>query len=95
MLGTVEVPALSDGTFDLDTQAMLRHADRLPLDDPFDLEADRKSIVVSVNTYLVDTGRRFVLVNTGAAGQLRPPLGRLMSNLRASGLQAGTSVDAG
>jgi len=39
----------------------------------------------SVNGYLINTGSKLVLIDTGAAGLFGPTLGKLVNNLRASG----------
>ncbi len=83
--GDVEVTALSDGCFDVDADAMLRNVPDDPHHRTMDLEPDGTSISVPVNAYLIDTGRRRLLIDTGAAGLFGPTLGRLASNLRAAG----------
>ena len=86
-LGDFEVTALSDGTVGLPVDQLLTNttADetkaalaqwRLPL-----------PVETSVNGYLVNTGSKLVLIDTGAAGLFGPTLGRLVANLKASGYQ--------
>ena len=41
----------------------------------------------SVNGYLINTGSKLVLIDTGAAGLFGPTLGDLVANLKASGYQ--------
>jgi glyoxylase-like metal-dependent hydrolase (beta-lactamase superfamily II) len=41
----------------------------------------------SVNGYLVNTGEKLVLIDTGAAGLFGPTLGNLVANLKAAGYQ--------
>ena len=88
MLGDFEVTALSDGTAQLPMPKLLvspRPADvRQALDRNF-LAGD--TVETSVNGYLVNTGSKLVLIDTGAAGLFGPTLGNLMANLRAAGYQ--------
>jgi len=44
-------------------------------------------VETSVNGYLINTGAKLVLVDTGAAGLFGPTLGNLAANLRAAGYQ--------
>jgi glyoxylase-like metal-dependent hydrolase (beta-lactamase superfamily II) len=83
-VGDFEITALSDGTVDLpvdqllqqpkpDTVKALQHAYLgLPLE-------------TSVNAYLINTGSKIVLVDTGAASLFGPTLGRMLANLKAAG----------
>ena len=85
MLGDFEITALSDGVFDLDTNAML--ANIAPkrrqelLADAFATDV----LPTSVNAYLINTGEMLILVDTGAADRFGPTLGHLLENLLASG----------
>ena len=86
-LGNFEVTALSDGTVDLPVEKLLK-------DDPKKVtDALAKSFLAtpletSVNAYLVNTGSKLVLIDTGAAGLFGPTLGKLLANLKASGYEA-------
>ncbi len=85
MLGRFEVTALSDGTVDLPVDKLLTNvkADRLMA-----LLARsylKPPVETSVNGYLINTGTKLVLIDTGAAGLFGPTLGKLVTNLKASG----------
>ncbi len=85
MLGEFEVTALSDGTF------QMKPAELLTQITPQELEADLNRsfltdpIEASVNAFLINTGTKLVLIDTGAGTLFGPTLGKLMANLKASG----------
>lgn len=84
MLGQFEVTALSDGTVDLPADKLLSHAPEKTT------QALARSFLTtpvetSVNAYLVNTGSKLVLIDTGAGGLFGPTLGKLVDNLKASG----------
>ena len=84
MLGNFEVTALSDGTVDLPVDKLLKEPagkTTAALDKAF----LKVPLETSVNAYLVNTGERLILIDTGAGGLFGPTLGKLMSNLQASG----------
>lgn len=86
MLGDFEITVLSDGTVELPVEKLLKAA-------PGHVEkALAKSFLktpleTSVNAYLVNTGRKLVLIDTGAGGLFGPTLGKLVANLKASGYE--------
>ena len=88
MLGDFEVSALSDGTVDLPVDKLLNEA---PAKTQQALAASYLSVPLetSVNAYLINTGSKLVLIDTGAAGLFGPTLGKLLVNLKAAGYDAG------
>lgn len=86
MLGDFEITALSDGTVELPMDQLLhgkpgevvKALHKAHLDAP---------VETSVNGYLVNTGAKLVLIDTGAAGVFGPTLGKLVANLKAAGYQ--------
>lgn len=83
-LGDFEVTALSDGTIDLPVDKLLQQP------APNTLKALQHAYLgvpleTSVNAYLVNTGAKVVLVDTGTAGLFGPTAGRVLANLKASG----------
>ena len=91
-VGDFEVTALADGTVKLPMTKLLHgkpenHSKQLKksfLDD---------MVETSVNAYLINTGSKLVLVDTGAAGLFGPTLGNVLANLKASGYKP-EQVDA-
>ena len=83
-LGEFEVTALSDGTIDLPVDKLLQQpaANTLRALQHAYLGVPLET---SVNAYIVNTGTKLVLVDTGTAGLFGPTAGRVMANLKASG----------
>ncbi|PYB69535.1 MULTISPECIES: MBL fold metallo-hydrolase [Rhizobium] len=92
-IGSAEVTALSDGTIPLPlaklyTNTSEQHA-QSALNDAFLPE----TVPTSVNAFLVNTGERLVLIDAGTGGYLGPSLGKLVSNIEASGYKVGDIDD--
>ena len=83
-LGSIEVTVVSDGTIAFppslwtaplqEVEAALAAQDR-PTDE----------VVFQLNTMLVDTGSKLVLIDTGTGGKLQDASGTLLANLAAAG----------
>ena len=86
MLGEFEVTALSDGTVDLPFDTLLNGIDSVSLAALLAQAGQSLPVEVSINAYLVNTGSRLVLIDTGA-GELFGSRGggRLPQSLLASG----------
>lgn len=85
MLGQYEVTALYDGSIDMDT-GLLRNTTSQEIQDLLTRACVTGPIVPgSVNAYLINTGTRLVLIDTGAATLFGPTLGKMALNLKASG----------
>jgi glyoxylase-like metal-dependent hydrolase (beta-lactamase superfamily II) len=87
MLGDFEVTALSDGTVALPmdklmtnttTEKTLKALERAHLKTP---------VETSVNAYLINTGSKLVLIDSGAGALFGPTLGKLAANIKAAGYQ--------
>ena len=87
MLGDFEVTALSDGTVQLPVAKLLGNTTPAKVDQALARVALRSPLDTSVNGYLINTGDKLVLVDTGAAGLFGPTLGKLAANLKAAGYQ--------
>ncbi len=86
MLGSFEVTAVSDGTVDLPVEKLLAEPEEktnLALSKSF-LKAPLET---SVNTYVINTGSKLVLVDTGAGVLFGPTLGKFVANLKAAGYE--------
>jgi glyoxylase-like metal-dependent hydrolase (beta-lactamase superfamily II) len=87
MLGGFEVTALSDGTVDLPVDQLL-HEPAAKTVAALERAFQKTPQETSDNAYLINTGKRLILIDTGAGDLFGPTLGKLMSNLKASGYTA-------
>ena len=85
MLGDFEVTALSDGTVALPMDKLLTNTTPGKIDKALAKSFLKVPVETSVNGYLINTGSKLVLVDTGAAGLFGPTLGKLVDNLKAAG----------
>lgn len=86
MIGDYEVTALHDGSGSIDSN--LLHGDPALIQSLLarSFQNDPKNVSATVQGYLVNTGSKLVLIDTGAGGHWGgPTLGRLVQNLKASG----------
>ena len=84
-LGKFEVTALSDGTVALPVDKLLSNVKPDVVNSLLAKAYQKAPLETSVNGYLINTGSKLVLIDTGAAGLFGPTLGRLVANLKASG----------
>jgi len=87
MLGDFEITALSDGTAALPVDKLLTHTTAAKVQAALARVYLKTPLETSVNGYLINTGSKLVLIDTGAAGLFGPTLGNLVNNLKASGYQ--------
>lgn len=85
MLGDFEITALSDGTFSFNVKDLLTGITPAQLDDALRRAFLKEPVDLSVNGFLVNTGTKLLLIDTGTGGA--PGAGKLLSNLRASGYE--------
>lgn len=86
MLGHFEITALSDGTDDQPVDKLLS-APAAITDAMLKKSFLKSPLETSVNAFLINTGSRLILVDTGAGAWFGPTLGKLVANLRAAGYQ--------
>jgi glyoxylase-like metal-dependent hydrolase (beta-lactamase superfamily II) len=85
MLGDFEVTALSDGTFSMEANKILTHISPQQLDAALTRSFLKEPIETSVNGFLINTGSKLVLIDTGSGTLFEPTVGKLLANLKASG----------
>ena len=85
MLGDFEVTSLNDGTFPMDLAKLLTNITPKQLDEDLDRSFLTNPVEASVNGFLINTGTKLVLVDTGAGTFFGPTVGKLLANLKASG----------
>ena len=86
-LGDFEITALSDGTVALPVEKLLAGMPAAKVKKALASASLISPVDTSVNGYLINTGAKLVLVDTGAAGLFGPTLGNLVANLKAAGYQ--------
>lgn len=87
MLGSFEVTALYDGAIELQVDQLLTHTTPSQVERLLARARQTTTVPTSVNGFLIHTGSKLVLVDTGAAGLFGPTLGKLVANLKAAGYQ--------
>jgi glyoxylase-like metal-dependent hydrolase (beta-lactamase superfamily II) len=87
MLGEFEVTAISDGTVELPMDKLLKNSSVDATNKAFAKYYLKPPIETSVNAYLINTGTKLVLVDTGAGALFGPTLGNTVANLKASGYE--------
>jgi glyoxylase-like metal-dependent hydrolase (beta-lactamase superfamily II) len=86
-IGDFEVTALSDGTVGLPVDKLLKGISHRNLKKALDYHHLSLPVETSVNGFLVNTGDKLVLIDTGAGALFGPTLGKLVQNLKAAGYQ--------
>ena len=87
MLGDFEVTALFDGVLDFSPKELLTHTTRAQVGELLHRSFEGDEVPTSVNAYLINTGDKLVLIDTGAGETFGPGLNKLQSNLRSAGYQ--------
>ncbi|XYJ09263.1 MBL fold metallo-hydrolase [Telluria sp. B2] len=84
MLGEFEITPLSDGTVDLPVDKLLN--DKADKTNAALAKSFLKSpLETSDNAFLVNTGKKLILIDTGAGVLFGPTLGKLLANMKAAG----------
>lgn len=87
MLGDFEITALNDGTRDLPVDKLLKERQPGQVLRALQHAYLGLPLETSFNGFLINTGAKLVLVDSGGGGNLGPTLGRLITNLKAAGYQ--------
>lgn len=87
MLGEFEVTALSDGTVALPFTQILQRIAKAKAEGMLARQFLKDPVETSVNAFLINTGTKLVLIDTGAGTFFGPTLGRMLVALRAAGYQ--------
>jgi glyoxylase-like metal-dependent hydrolase (beta-lactamase superfamily II) len=85
MIGDFEVTALSDGSVPFNVHDLLTNVTPAQLDSDLARASLKEPIEFSINAFLVNTGTKLVLIDTGTGGAFGPTVGKLLSNLEAAG----------
>lgn len=84
MLGDFEITALNDGSFDLPVDKLLKQPPERTVAELAD-HFQKPPVETSVNAFLINTGAKLVLIDTGTGGLSGPTAGTLVANLIAAG----------
>ena len=87
MLGDFEVTIVSDGTVELPVDTLLKGKSKEQVDEILAKSYLKSPLETSVDGFLVNTGSKLVLIDTGAGNLFGPTLGKLLANIKASGYQ--------
>lgn len=85
MLGDFEVTALSDGTHAMDVNQLLDQAKASTVQQSLKAADQTPSYEWSFNGFLVNTGSKLVLIDTGAGTSMGSDLGKLAARIKAAG----------
>src|SRR6202012_4008719 len=72
MVGDIEVNTISDGTFVMDVSNLLTNIGPNELDTALKKSFLSKDVETSVDTFLINTGSKLVLVDTGMGRGIMP-----------------------
>lgn len=87
MLGGFEITALSDGTFEMPADKLLLNITPEQINKALDYHYLSVPVMTSVNAFLINTGEKLVLIDTGAGALFGPTLGKVPEALKAAGYQ--------
>jgi glyoxylase-like metal-dependent hydrolase (beta-lactamase superfamily II) len=93
MLGDFEVTTVLDGTIDLPVNDLLTNIAPAQIESLLRKQSLKAPVETSVNTFLINTGTKLVLIDTGAGSLFGPTVGKLLTNLKAAGYSA-DQIDA-
>ncbi len=87
MIGSARVTALSDGSVPINLHELLRGMTSARIDEALARNYLSNPVEASINAFLIETGSRRILVDTGAGALFGPGLaGHIPQSLRAAGV---------
>ncbi|WP_236691991.1 MBL fold metallo-hydrolase [Amantichitinum ursilacus] len=87
MLGDFEITALSDGTHAFPIDSALQNTSASEVARDLAQAELTQPVQGSINAFLINTGSKLILIDTGAGALYGPCCGRLLAHLRAAGYQ--------
>jgi len=87
MLGEVEITALLDGTASMPIKEFLTGITPAEADHDLAHAFMKDPMELSINAFLVNTGTKLVLIDSGDGGHMDPGTGHLIENLKAAGYE--------
>ena len=87
MVGDIEVTALFDGAIDLQPTTLLTHTTPAEVTRLLHRSFEKEPLPTSVNAFLINTGEKLVMVDSGTGALFGPGLGSVLANLKAAGYQ--------
>jgi glyoxylase-like metal-dependent hydrolase (beta-lactamase superfamily II) len=84
-VGDFEVTTVSDGTVELPMDQMLANTTPEKVKKALAAAFLKSPLETSVNAFLVNTGTKLVMIDSGAGTLFGPTLGKLITNIKASG----------
>ncbi len=87
MIGDIQVTALSDGTVALPVDKVMTNTTPVAVRKQLSRHFLKSPVDTSVNSFLVNTGSKLVLIDAGTGGSFGPTAGKLVDNLKAAGYQ--------
>ncbi len=87
MLGDFEVTVVNDGTVELPVDTLLQNISKEKVGQVLAKRHLKSPLETTDDTFLINTGSKLVLIDTGAGTLFGPTLGKLVANLKASGYQ--------
>jgi glyoxylase-like metal-dependent hydrolase (beta-lactamase superfamily II) len=87
MLGDFEITALCDGILPIPVEKIITNTTPDKVKAQLDKHFLKTPLDFSINAFLVNTGSKLVLIDTGSGGSFGPTAGTLVANLKAAGYQ--------
>lgn len=85
MVGDIEVTVLNDGTLPLAVTSVMTNTTEAETEKALARSYLKSPVDTSVNAFLINTGAKLVLIDTGSGSLMGPTAGNLPANLKAAG----------